>query len=366
MPVEMGMWRIDGDTPKRLSAASLPSEATLEEYLEKDPSLLGERLFVIGRQVRTPHGKVIDLLAMDGEGNLHVLELKRDKTPRDVVAQVLDYGSWVSTLDRDAIIDLANDHLDEPFEAAYDAVFGGAPPDELNSQIQLTIVATDLDPGSERIVTYLRTFGVPVNAVFFSYLEDDGRRYLARSWLARDDEGEGAPTAYAQSKKGKRAEWNGLDWFVSFGDFPGGRQWEDGRRFGFVSAGGDAWYSRTLRNVPVGARVNVCIPGEGYVAVGETLSPARRFDEATVDVDGRIVRLRDQQLVGSYGHGLDGEADTDDEAEWVVPVRWFVARPASEAYWEKGMFANQNSACKLRQEFTLERLAQHFGDQRDG
>jgi hypothetical protein len=42
MPVEMGMWRIDGDTPKRLtSAAALPSEATLEQYLEKDPSLLG-------------------------------------------------------------------------------------------------------------------------------------------------------------------------------------------------------------------------------------------------------------------------------------------------------------------------------------
>ncbi|WP_306304855.1 hypothetical protein [Piscicoccus intestinalis] len=34
--------------------------------------------------------------------------------------------------------------------------------------------------------------------------------------------------------------------------------------------------------------------------------------------------------------------------------------PAEQAYWEKGMFANQNSACKLRQEFTLERLAQHF------
>lgn len=34
--------------------------------------------------------------------------------------------------------------------------------------------------------------------------------------------------------------------------------------------------------------------------------------------------------------------------------------PVSEAYWEKGMFANQNSACKLRQEFTLNRLVQHF------
>lgn len=37
MPVEMGMWRIDGDTPQRLTAATLPSEATLEQYLEKDP-----------------------------------------------------------------------------------------------------------------------------------------------------------------------------------------------------------------------------------------------------------------------------------------------------------------------------------------
>lgn len=69
MPVEMGMWRIDGETPKRLTSASLPTEATLEAFLERDPSLLGERLLVIGRQVHTPHGKYIDLLAMDAEGN---------------------------------------------------------------------------------------------------------------------------------------------------------------------------------------------------------------------------------------------------------------------------------------------------------
>ena len=359
MPVEMGMWRLDGDTPKRLNAATLPSEATLEQYLERDPSLLGERLLVIGRQVHTPHGKFIDLLAMDAEGNLHVLELKRDKTPRDVVAQVLDYGSWVSTLDRDAIIDLAKAHLGQPFEAAYAAVFGGAPPDELNAEIQLTIVATDLDPSSERIVTYLRTFGVPVNAAFFTYLEDDGRRYLARSWLASDDDGDA--TAYRKSRKGKRAEWNGLDWFVSFGAYTGGRKWEDGRKYGFVSAGGGAWYSRTLRDLPEGARVNVCIPQQGYVAIGEVTGAAQRFDAAQVTLDGRLVRLADQQLIGTYEHGEDGMAETDDTAEWVVPVRWHTAVPAEQAYWEKGMFANQNSACKLRQEFTLDRLAQRFG-----
>lgn len=37
MPVEMGMWRIDGDKPLRLAAAKLPTEATLEAYLEQDP-----------------------------------------------------------------------------------------------------------------------------------------------------------------------------------------------------------------------------------------------------------------------------------------------------------------------------------------
>jgi len=155
------------------------------------------------------------------------------------VAQVLDYGSWVSALDRDAVIDLANEHLDVPFESAFEDVFGTSAPDELNAALQLTIVATDLDASSERIVTYLRTFGVPVNAVFFSYLEDDDRRYLARSWLAREDESEaGAPTN-TTTRRGKRAEWNGRDWFVSFGAYSGGRVWEDGRKYGFVSAGGD-------------------------------------------------------------------------------------------------------------------------------
>lgn len=58
---------------------------------------------------------------------------------------------------------------------------------------------------------------------------------------------------------------------------------------------------------------------------------------------------------------LTEQVQSDDVAEYVVPVRWIACRPKSDAYWEKGMFANQNSACKLRQEFTLERLAKHFG-----
>ncbi|KRB77686.1 hypothetical protein ASE01_05645 [Nocardioides sp. Root190] len=359
MPVEMRMWRIDGDEPRPLKATVLPAEKELHQFLLRDPSLLGVRLLVIGSEVATPYGKRLDLLAIDTDGNLHVLELKRDRTPREVVAQILDYGSWVSTLSRDEVIDIADKHLDQPFEAAFEDVFGSAPPDELNGELQLTVVASDLDNSSERIVNYLRSFGVPVNAVFFSYLEDENRKYLARSWLAASDEG--TPAATSSAKKGKRAAWNGLDWYVSYG---GNRPWQDAQKFGFIAAGGGKFYSQTMRTLPEGARVWVNVPGTGYVAVGKTLAPARRWVEALVKVGDDWVKLSEQDLVGTPHPHFD-DAD-DDMAEWVVPVEWLDAHPETEAYWQKGMFASQHSACKLRQEFTLERLADHFGIENKG
>lgn len=355
MPVQMRMWRIDGGEPRPLQSAVLPSEAALEDFLEKDPSLLGTRLLVIGRQVRTPYNKYIDLLAIDADGNLHVLELKRDKTPRDVVSQALDYGSWVSTLTRDEVIGLANDHLSEPFEATFEAVFGETPPDELNAELQLTVVATNLDSSSERIVNYLREFGVPVNAVFFSYLEDEDRRYLARSWLVDDQAVSVAPG----SKAGKRAPWNGQDWYVNFGSH--GREWTDGLEFGFVSAGGGPAFSGKLRPIPAGDRVNVYVPGSGYVGVGITLAEAQPFRVAQVQRDGQWLKLADQVLAGNYEHAEPGEDETDDITDWIIPVRWLATVPLHEAFKEAGLFSNPNAACKLRQQFTLERLAAHFG-----
>lgn len=351
MSVEMRMWRIDGQTPKPLSPAALPTENELHELLKKDPSLLGIPLLVIGSELLTPYGKRLDLLGVDGDGNLHVLELKRDKTPREVVAQVLDYGSWVTTLSRDEVIDVAEKYLSQPFETAFEEVFGSAPPDELNAELQLTVVASALDSSSERIVAYLRAFGVPINAVFFTYIKDDGRRYLARSWLAASVDMAAAKSAKPTSKK---APWNGIDWYVSFG---GDRPWEDARRFGFISAGGGKFYSQTIRSLPVGARVWVNVPGTGFVGVGTVAAPAARFEEVSTIVNGAQVPLASQTLIGAYEYQGN---QIDEDAEWVVPVKWLATVPEQDAYWVKGMFASQHSACKLRQEFTLDRLADHF------
>ena len=49
---------------------------------------------------------------------------------------------------------------------------------------QFTIIASELDPTSDRIVEFLaESYGVPINAVFFRHFKDDDRDYLARTWL---------------------------------------------------------------------------------------------------------------------------------------------------------------------------------------
>lgn len=52
--------------------------------------------------------------------------------------------------------------------------------------------------------------------------------------------------------------------------------------------------------------------------------------------------------------------DAADNDEYVVPVEWIKVVDRSDAVWEKGFFANQNSACKLRNRFTLEGLSRRF------
>ncbi|MCW2904329.1 MAG: hypothetical protein JWO67_6594, partial [Streptosporangiaceae bacterium] len=266
MPLEMGLWRVDG-TPVKVATSRMPLESRLEKLLETDPSILGLPVLLIGRQVATAYGKVIDLLGIDAEGVLHVLELKRDRTPREVVAQILDYGSWVQDLTNEEIRAIYNDYAqargrDDEFDQAFAEWFGTSPPESLNTAHTLTVVAGEIDAATERIVTYLATqYQVPVNVLFFRYFEDDGRSYLARTWLM-DDARVAGPAAGSKAQ-GKKEPWNGQDWYVSFGEETYGRDWEDARRYGFVSAGGGDWFSRTLRALPVGARVFVHIPKSG-------------------------------------------------------------------------------------------------------
>ncbi|HEY0141202.1 MAG TPA: DUF91 domain-containing protein [Thermoanaerobaculia bacterium] len=328
-------------------------EERLESIVHHDASILGLDVMIIGRQVPTDNGKRIDLLAVDGEGALVVVELKRDRTPRDVVAQLLDYGSWVKGLGRDDIGRIWSEQSDVAFEEGFRERFG-ALPETLNESHSLVVVASELDPSTERIVKYLSESGIPINAVFFRCFHDDGREYLTRSWFVEPHEAE----ARAEKAVTRRTEpWNGQDFYVSIGDGEH-RTWEDCVTYGFVAGGQGKWYSQTLQHLFVGARVFAYIPERGYVGVGIVQEPVTRVRDFRVEVNGKIIPVLEASLRAT---NMGDNADDPEKSEYVVRVHWLKTLPMDQAIREKGLFAKQHTACKLRHKFTLDRLTERFG-----
>lgn len=362
MPIEVGIWKL-GEKLQKVNVSSLDSELKLEDALCEDLSILSPQLMLIGRQVITDYGKFIDMLAMDADGNLTVIELKRNRTPREVVAQILDYASWVQNLSYDQIAELyAERNGGKKFEAGFADSFGTNPPEKVNQNHSLVIVASELDASTERIIDYLAdNFGVSINAVFFRYFCDGDNEFLARTWLIDPQQAEVKASKSGANKEGE--PWNGRDFYVSFGEGTADgegmyRSWEDARKYGFISGGGGKWHIQTLDLLFPGARVFVSIPGSGYVGVGTVKETARPVTEFTVPLDGKEVPLLETPLKAQKM----GDSSADPEkCEHVVRVEWIKTVPKNDAFWEKGMFAVQHTACRLRNRFTLDRLTQHFG-----
>src|SRR3990172_7214237 len=102
MPIRTAIWKVAA-IPEPLAESSLPNERRLEEMIVAAPRLLSEEWMVIGRQEDTGFGGRIGLLAIAPDGSLVLIELKRDRTPREVVAQALDYAYWVEKLGTDEV-----------------------------------------------------------------------------------------------------------------------------------------------------------------------------------------------------------------------------------------------------------------------
>ena len=191
MPTEIKLWQIEGDTPKPVSQDKLDLESRLENWIRDDIGLVNDDLLVIGQQVPTEHTGGIDLLAMDSEANLVILELKRDMTSREVVAQALDYASYVQKLGLSDIEEIVSNSdflngkgLDQAFRDKFDEDL----PDPVNQTHRMYIVASSLDSATERIVEYLsETHGVDINVATFAYFNSNGQEMIGRSMLLDEE-----------------------------------------------------------------------------------------------------------------------------------------------------------------------------------
>ncbi len=184
---QVRIWEIKAD--RELSEIP-PKYASLEQWIEdwlaNDISVLDPNLLVIGRQVRTSFGGAVDLLCMDGEGNMVVVELKKGQTPRGVTSQALEYSSWVKDLEFEDLKGIADSYprIAGTLETAFREKFGSELPDELNQGHRCLIVAESVDASTDRIVRYLAEIGVPINVATVQHFEDaSGRELLAQVYL---------------------------------------------------------------------------------------------------------------------------------------------------------------------------------------
>jgi hypothetical protein len=216
MPQEVRLWRVGNDDQlAECAPASLNLEARLEKWLARDVSILADDLLVIGQQVETAFGGFIDLLCIDRAGDLVIVELKRDKTPREITAQALDYASWVANLSRESISATASRYLGSAgsLEEAFRQRFGEELPDSINDSHRMLIVASRIDPSSERIIKYLSNgYGVNINAVTFHYFKtDEGEEFLGRVFLIDPNEVEYQTRTKGPSKRQPNLSYEELD-----------------------------------------------------------------------------------------------------------------------------------------------------------
>ncbi len=90
----------------------LQERRDIQEWVAANPGILGEDLLIIGKEFsgfdRTDER--LDLLAVDVDGKLVVIELKRDDTGADAHWQAIKYASYLHRASADDIIRMLGDH----------------------------------------------------------------------------------------------------------------------------------------------------------------------------------------------------------------------------------------------------------------
>jgi hypothetical protein len=150
----------------------------IEKWIENYPDILGEELLVITTEYDKfdKTNERLDILALDKDGNLVIIELKRDDSGKYVDLQAVKYAAYCSTLQLDDIclmyqtysdmhgkklsddqsrVNILNFIDDEEFE-------------EINDRPRIILVARQFRPEVTASVLWLRKFGIDLSCVRLS------------------------------------------------------------------------------------------------------------------------------------------------------------------------------------------------------
>lgn len=170
-------------------------EIDLEILLEKNPEYFfdNSKILIIGRQVTTNLNTFIDLLGVDQFGNTVVIELKRGKTPRETLAQLIEYASFIDNLDYDQLNEIYQNYSgeDATLEDYHQEYYKSDAEEKLswNKSSKLVIVASKITPEIKQTSMYLRKKGLDVYCVEFKYFVNKAdNKMISSDFVVGDEE----------------------------------------------------------------------------------------------------------------------------------------------------------------------------------
>lgn len=193
-------------------------EDHLESWLENSPWALVEEesILWIGRQTsaNVEESTIFpDLLGVDSEGNLVIVELKKSKAPRDVVAQLLEYAAWANELSDEQIQGIAVTYFqtlkkETTLQDAFGEMFGDEIP-ELNRRLRLFVVAKEMPGMVSHVCRFLRTsHGMDINCIAVSTFQTESGEKLVNTEAKVGQEDVVAPKS-ARQNASQIMRWSG-------------------------------------------------------------------------------------------------------------------------------------------------------------
>ncbi len=156
---------------EKFEKIAVDKEKKIEDFIERHPKILGEDIFIIGRQVKTPAG-IPDLLGLDKDGNLVIVELKKGLPARKIVAQILDYAVWGEDLQYDDLNKIAKEkHLKNypDLYKKFEKDFGGIIPEPFNFDQRLFLISEEFDEKTIEICRYLKRNGIHISCIEMNF-----------------------------------------------------------------------------------------------------------------------------------------------------------------------------------------------------
>lgn len=182
----LGLFKIDANKRTMPIGEQELTEKELAELVEKNPGMVPdvEGLLLIGKEVPTDYNTRIDLLGVNLAGNTVIIELKKGITPRDVIAQILEYAVYIEKLGYEELSQISSAYSNgKSLRELYIEFFAEGTletiVENVNSEQILIIIAKEIDPKIEELALYLTKRQVNLRVLKYTYFSvPDGENYM--------------------------------------------------------------------------------------------------------------------------------------------------------------------------------------------